>query len=256
MENHATDVVIVDAIRTPIGALGGVLAAVRPDDLAAHVIKCIVERNGLDPAQVEEVYLGCANQAGEDNRNVARMAALLAGLPVEVGGVTVNRLCASGLNAVNQAARAIRAGEGDVFVAGGVESMSRAPYSLPKAEGGYSFGNLTAWDTALGWRYPNPRMKERYGTESMGETAENIALERPHLTREKQDAFAVRSHSLAVKASDDGTFAEEILPVSIPQRKGPPVRVTTDERPRRDTSMQSLARLRPAFRSEGGTVTA
>src|SRR5512142_1419351 len=154
-----TDVVIVDAIRTPIGALGGSLAAVRPDDLAALVIRAIVERSKLDPASIEEVYFGCANQAGEDNRNVARMAALLAGLPVEVGGVTVNRLCASGLNAVNQAARAIRAGEGDVFVAGGVESMSRAPYSLPKGESGYSFGNLTAWDTALGWRYPNPQMK-------------------------------------------------------------------------------------------------
>src|SRR5512143_1118051 len=162
MENHATDVVIVDAIRTPIGALGGVLAAVRPDDLAAHVIKCIVERNGLDPALVEEVFFGCANQAGEDNRNVARMAALLAGLPVEIGGVTVNRLCASGLNAINQAARAIKAGEGEIYIAGGVESMSRAPYSIPKAEAGYSFGNLTAWDTALGWRYPNPVMKEKY----------------------------------------------------------------------------------------------
>src|SRR5512135_2323568 len=186
MANDKTEVVIVDAIRTPIGALGGVLAPVLPDDLAAQVIRCIVERNGLDPAQIEEVYFGCANQAGEDNRNVARMAALLAGLPVEVAAVTINRLCASGLNAVNQAARAIRAGEGDVFIAGGVESMSRAPYSLPKAEGGYSFGNLTAWDTALGWRYPNPQMKSKYGTESMGETAENMAQERPHLTREKQ----------------------------------------------------------------------
>src|SRR5512136_1568712 len=178
--------VIIDSIRTPIGALGGALASVRADDLAAHVIKTIVERNHVDPALIEEVYMGCANQAGEDNRNVARMAALLAGLPVEVAGVTVNRLCASGLNAVNQAARAIRAGEGEVFIAGGVESMSRAPYSLPKAESGYSFGNLTAWDTALGWRYPNPQMKSRYGTDSMGETAENIAQERPHLDRVKQ----------------------------------------------------------------------
>jgi 3-oxoadipyl-CoA thiolase len=250
------EVVIIDAIRTPIGALGGVLASVRPDDLAAHVIRCIVERNGLDPAQIEEVYFGCANQAGEDNRNVARMAALLAGLPVEVAGVTVNRLCASGLNAVNQAARAIRAGEGDVFIAGGVESMSRAPYSLPKGESGYSFGNLTAWDTALGWRYPNPQMKSKYGTESMGETAENIARERPHLTREKQDAFALRSHQRAIAATDNGKFAEEILPVPVPQRKGAPVEVKTDERPRRDTSMESLARLKPSFRAEGGTVTA
>ena len=176
--------VIVDAIRTPIGALGGVLASVRPDDLAAFVIKTILDRNQFDPALVEEVFFGCANQAGEDNRNVARMAALLSGLPLEVGGVTINRLCASGLNAINQAARAIKADEGEVYIAGGVESMSRAPYSLPKAETGYSFGNLTAYDTALGWRYPNPKMKEMYGTDSMGETAEYIAAGRPHITRE------------------------------------------------------------------------
>src|SRR5512134_1356773 len=226
-----TDVVILDAIRTPIGALGGVLASVRPDDMAALVIKDIVQRNQLDPALVEEVYFGCANQAGEDNRNVARMAALLSGLPVETAGVTVNRLCASGLNAINQAARAIRAGEGEVFIAGGVESMSRAPYSLPKAEAGFSFGNLTAWDTALGWRYPNPVMKERYGTESMGETAENIAAERPHITREKQDAFALRSHQCAIRAIDSGRFAQEIVSVVIPQKKGFPKVVATDERP-------------------------
>src|SRR5574341_1876260 len=250
-----SDIVIVDAIRTPIGALGGVLAPVRPDDLAALVIKTIVERNKLDPALVEEVYFGCANQAGEDNRNVARMAALLAGLPVEVAGVTVNRLCALGLNAINQAARAVRAGEGEVFIAGGVESMSRAPYSIPKAEVGFSFGNLTAWDTALGWRYPNPKMKEKYGTESMGETAENIAKERPHITREKQDAFALRSHRCAIAAIDSGRFAEEITPVKIPQRKGDSKIVDTDERPRRDTTLESLAKLKPAFR-EGGTVTA
>ncbi|MBI1793795.1 MAG: acetyl-CoA C-acetyltransferase [Chloroflexi bacterium] len=251
-----TEVVIIDAIRTPIGALGGILSPLRPDDLAALVIKEIVSRNQLDPTLVEEVYFGCANQAGEDNRNVARMAALLAGLPVEVAGVTVNRLCASGLNAVNQAARAIRAGEGDVFIAGGVESMSRAPYSLPKAEAGFSFGNLTAWDTALGWRYPNPKMKEKYGTHAMGETAENIAAEKPHITRVKQDAFALRSHQLAIAAIDAGKFAEEILPVPIPQKKGDPILAATDERPRRDTTMESLARLKPAFRAEGGTVTA
>jgi acetyl-CoA acetyltransferase len=215
-----TDVVIIDAIRTPIGALGGVLASVRPDDLAALVIKEILQRNQIDPTLVEEVFFGCANQAGEDNRNVARMAALLAGLPVEVAGVTVNRLCASGLNAVNQAARAIKAGEGEVYIAGGVESMSRAPYSVPKAETGFSFGNLTAWDTALGWRYPNPVMKEKYGTDSMGETAENIAAERPHITRQKQDAFALRSHQCAVAAIDSGRFAQEITPVTVPQRKG------------------------------------
>ena len=251
-----TDVVIVDAIRTPVGALGGSLASVRPDDLAALVIKKIVQRNQLDPGSVEEVIFGCANQAGEDNRNVARMAALLAGLPVEVAGVTVNRLCASGLNAINQAARAIKAGEGDVYIAGGVESMSRAPYSIPKAESGFSFGNLTAWDTALGWRYPNPVMKEKYGTDSMGETAENIAAERPHITREKQDAFAFRSHRCAIAAIDSGRFAQEIVPVSTQQKKGEPKIVDTDERPRRDTTLESLAKLKPAFKKEGGTVTA
>lgn len=251
-----TDVVIVDAIRTPVGALGGILASVRPDDLAALVIKELVQRSSLDPALVEEVFLGCANQAGEDNRNVARMSALLAGLPMEVGGVTVNRLCASGLNAINQAARAIKAGEGDVYIAGGVESMSRAPYSLPKAETGYSFGNLTAYDTALGWRYPNPKMKELYGIDSMGETAENIAKERPHITRERQDTFSVRSHQRAIAAIDSGRFKQEILPVAIPQKKGDPKLVDTDERPRRDTSLESLAKLKPAFAKEGGTVTA
>ncbi len=250
------EAVIIDAIRTPIGALGGALASVRPDDLAALVLQALLERNPFDPALVEEVYLGCANQAGEDNRNVARMALLLAGLPVAVGGVTFNRLCASGLAAVNAAGRAIRLGEGEVYLAGGIESMSRAPYSLPKAEGGYSFGNLTAWDTALGWRYPNPKMQALHGTESMGETAENIAAQKPHLTRELQDAFALRSHQRAIAAIDSGKFAEEILPVPIPQKKGDPLLVTIDERPRRDTSMESLARLKPAFRKEGGTVTA
>jgi 3-oxoadipyl-CoA thiolase len=256
LEECMTDAVIIDAIRTPVGALGGSLASVRPDDLAALVIKEIVKRNDLDPVLVEEVFLGCANQAGEDNRNIARMSALLAGLPVEVGGVTVNRLCASGLNAVNQAARAIKVGEGDVYIAGGVESMSRAPYSVPKAESGFSFGNLTAWDTALGWRYPNPKMKEMYGTDSMGETAENIAHERPHITREMQDGFALRSHQCAIAAIDSGRFKGEILPVAIPQKKGEPKIVDTDERPRRDTSMESLARLKPSFAKEGGTVTA
>lgn len=247
--------VIIDAIRTPIGALGGALATVRPDDLAAHVLTAIIERNRIDPTMVEEIFLGCANQAGEDNRDVARMALLLAGFPVEVGGVTINRLCASGLNAVNQAARAIKAGEGEIYIAGGVESMSRAPYSLPKAETGYPFGNLTAYDTALGWRYPNPKMKEKYGTESMGETAENIAAERPHITRMMQDAFALRSHKRAIAAIDSGRFAEEIVPVPIPQKKSETRIVDTDERPRRDTSLESLAKLKASFR-EGGTVTA
>jgi 3-oxoadipyl-CoA thiolase len=249
------EVVIVDAIRTPIGALGGELAAVRPDDLGAHVLKAIVERNNLDPALVEEVYMGCANQAGEDNRNVARMSTLLAGFPVEVAAVTFNRLCASGLNAVNQAARAIKVGEGDVFIAGGVEGMSRAPYSVPKAERAYPWGNLTAWDTTMGWRYPNPKMKEKYGTEAMGETAENIYEQMPEITREEQDAFSLESHRRAIAAIDSGKFTQEIIPVSIPQRKGDPLIVDTDERPRRDTSMEALSRLRPAFR-KNGTVTA
>lgn len=248
------DVVIVDAIRTPIGALGGVLAKVRPDDLSASILKALVERNHLNAGEIEEVYWGCANQAGEDNRNVARMSSLLAGIPASVPAVTVNRLCASGLTAVNTAYRAIRNGDGNLYLAGGVESMSRAPYSLPKAEQGYAFGNLTAYDTALGWRYVNPRMKELYGTDAMGETAENIA-EQTGITRAAQDAFALESHRRAVAAMDSGKFTEEILPVSIPQRKADPVLVKQDERPRRDTSLEALAKLRPAFR-EGGSVTA
>jgi len=249
------EVVIVDALRTPIGALGGVLAKVRPDDLAAQVMKALVARGAFDPAEIEEVYFGCANQAGEDNRNVARMSLLLAGIPHTVPGVTINRLCASSLAAVNLAARAIRAGDGEIYLVGGVESMSRAPYSLPKAENGYPFGNLTAYDTALGWRYPNPQMKAAYGVDAMGETAENIAALRPHLTREKQDIFAAQSHQHAIAAQDTGRFSAEILPVSVPVKKGEPQRVSVDERPRRDTSPESLARLRPAFR-EGGSVTA
>ncbi len=248
------EAVIIDAVRTPIGALGGGLAAVRPDDLAALVLKALIDRTGIDPAIVEEVYLGCANQAGEDNRNVARMAALLADFPVDVPAVTFNRLCASGLNAVNQAARALKVGEGDVYIAGGVESMSRAPYSVPKAERGYPWGNLTMWDTTLGWRYPNERLKAMYGTDAMGETAENIYDINP-ISRAAQDAFSLESHLRALAAIDSGKFAEEIVPVAVPQRKGDPLIVDTDERPRRDTSLESLARLRPAFRSNG-TVTA
>lgn len=249
-----TDVVIVDALRTPIGALGGVLARVRPDDLAALVLSQIVARNHLDPAEVDDVYLGCANQAGEDNRNVARMASLLAGLPVSVPGMTFNRLCASGLSAVNAAFHAIRSGEGEVFLAGGVESMSRAPYSLPKAENAFSFGNLIAYDTALGWRYPNPRMAEMYGTAPMGETAENIAAQ-TGITRAEQDAYAVESHRRALEAIDSGRFAPEIVAVPVPQKKGETQAVTTDERPRRDTTLESLAKLKPSFKADG-SVTA
>jgi 3-oxoadipyl-CoA thiolase len=248
------EVVIVSALRTPIGALGGALSGVRSDDLAALVIKAVLERAGVEGSQVEEVYLGCANQAGEDNRNIARMALLMAGLPVDVAGVTINRLCASGLSAVNMAARAILAGEGEVFIAGGVESMSRAPYSMPKAEHSFPFGNLTAWDSALGWRYPNPHMQEMYGTDAMGETAENIA-EMTGITRHEQDVFALESHRRAIAAIDNDIFAEEIEPVSVPRPKGKTEMITTDERPRRDSSIESLGRLKPVFR-KGGTVTA
>jgi 3-oxoadipyl-CoA thiolase len=246
--------VIMDAVRTPVGNFRGALAPVRPDDLAAIVLKAIVKRTGIDPAIVEEVYMGCANQAGEDNRNVARMATLLADFPVEVAAVTFNRLCASGLNAVNMAARAIKAGEGEVYIAGGVESMSRGPYSVPKPEMGYPYGNSVMWDTAFGWRYPHPKMEELYGTEAMGETAENIYDQMP-ISREDQDAFALASHQRAIAAIDSGKMAEEIVPVEIPQRKGDPLVVDTDERPRRDTTMEALAKLRPAFRVDG-TVTA
>jgi 3-oxoadipyl-CoA thiolase len=248
------EAVIIDAIRTPIGAYGGGLSSVRPDDLAAIVLREIIERTGINPAQVEEVYLGCANQAGEDNRNVARMASLLAGFPVEVPGVTFNRLCASGLNAVNMAARAIKCNEGDIYIAGGVESMSRAPFSVPKAEQAYPWGNQTMWDTTLGWRYINPRMEELHGTEALGVTAENIR-EEIDISRQEQDQFAFTSHKRAVAAIDSGKFSEEIIPVSVPRRKKEALLIDTDERPRRDTSLEALARLKPAFR-KGGTVTA
>jgi 3-oxoadipyl-CoA thiolase len=248
------EVVIIDALRTPIGAMGGSLSGVRPDDLAADLIKTLVNRNSVPAADIEEVYLGCANQAGEDNRNIARMATLLAGLPVETAAVTFNRLCASGLTAVNMAARAIRCGEGDVFIAGGVESMSRAPYSLPKADKAFPYGNLTAYDTAIGWRYPNPLMEKTYGTDPMGITAENLA-ELYHISREEQDQFAFRSNQLAVQAIDNHLFDEEIMPVSLPQKKGEPIIFDTDERPRRDTTLEKLASLRPAFRKDG-SVTA
>lgn len=266
------EVVIIDSVRTAIGRHAGALSNVRPDDLAGLVIKEIVTRTGVDPAEVEEVYFGCANQAGEDNRNVARMGALLAGLPHAVGGVTMNRLCASGLNAVNQAARAIRCGEGDVYIAGGVESMTRAPYSLPKNSRAFGpSGNVTAWDTTLGWRYPNPQMEALFPLEAMGETAENIyQLSREggvaggEITREAQDAFALESQRRALEAINRGHFRDEIVPVVFPQRKGDPIVFDTDEHPRirksedgfvLDTSMETLAKLNPAFR-KGGAVTA
>ncbi len=260
-----TEVVIVDAVRTPIGRVGGALSDVRPDDMVALVLQAIVARTGLNPAEVEEVYMGCANQAGEDNRNVARMGTLLAGFPQEVAAVTMNRLCASGLNAVNQAARAILAGEGDVFIAGGVESMSRGPYAIPKSAAGWPVGNLTAWDSSFGWRFPNPKMEAMFPLEAMGATAENIYEQvTPQITREEQDAFACESQRRAVEAINTGRFAEEIAPVEIPQRRGDPLVVAHDEHPRYrwegetavlDTTPEKLAKLRPVFR-EGGSVTA
>ena len=248
------EAVIVQAVRTPIGRQNGILRDVRPDDLAALVVSEVVRRAGIEPSIVEEVYLGCANQAGEDNRNVARMAALLADFPVSVAGLTFNRLCSSGLAAINAAARAIRCGEGDVFVAGGVESMTRAPYAVPKNLDG-RMGHVTAWDTTLGWRFPNPKIKEKYGNESMGETAENLRMIGPKITREEQDAFTLESHRRAVAAIESGRFAEEIVPVQVAQTKGGVILVDRDEHPRADTSMEALAKLRPAFR-DGGTVTA
>ena len=250
------EAVIIDALRTPMGAYRGSLSRTRPDDLAAHVIAAAVERNEIDPAEIEDVYMGAANQSGEDNRDVARMAALLAGLPVDVPGVTVNRLCASGLEAVNQASRAIRLGEGRLYLAGGVESMSRAPWVMLKPESGLPRGEQTLYDTTLGWRMVNPEMAERYSTESMGETGENVA-EKYGISRQEQDRFALQSHQRAATAQREGYFAEQIVPIEVPpaNRKEQPRTMDVDEGPREDTSLEKLAKLRPAFR-EGGTVTA
>ena len=245
---------IVDALRTPIGRYAGVLSTVRPDDLTARVIEEAVARNGLPAEEIDDVVFGCTNGAGEDNRNVARMGSLLAGLPVEVPGATVNRLCASGLEAVRQAAHAVQSGEGELLLAGGVESMSRSPFVMLKPERGFPRGNMPLVDTTIGWRFVNPRMEERYSTESMGETAENVA-ERYGVSREDQDAFALESHKRAVAATEAGRFDEEIVTVEAPQPKGPPVTIHSDEGPRPDTSLEKLAKLRPAFR-EGGRVTA
>jgi 3-oxoadipyl-CoA thiolase len=239
-----------------MGRYGGALAGVRPDDLGAHTIESAIERTGLDPERISDVYWGAANQAGEDNRDAARMCSLLAGVPVEVPGVTVNRLCASGLEAVNSASRAIRLGEGDLYLAGGAESMSRAPWVVAKPLKGLPRGPETMHDTALGWRLINPRMAEMHSTESMGETAENVA-ERFKVSREDQDAFALRSHERAVAATEKGVFSEEIVAIEAPPAKkgSGPLMVDTDEGPRPDASLEALAKLRPAFR-EGGTVTA
>ena len=261
---------IVGAVRTPIGRHGGALSAVRPDDLGAVALAALMERTGVEPGEVEDVYFGCANQAGEDNRNVARMSLLLAGFPETVAGATVNRLCGSGLEAVAQAARAVMLGEAEVYVGGGVESMSRAPWSVPKPERAFPTGNATMYDTTLGWRFVNPKMEEMGHTDSLGMTAENLAQERFLLTpdedrpedlaadydisREAQDRFALRSHEKAVAATDEKRFREEIVPVTVKTRKSETV-VEADEGPRRDTTLEKLAKLRPAFKRDG-SVTA
>ncbi len=246
---------IVNGIRTPIGRYGGSLSQVRADDLAAHAIRELMKRNpSVDARMLDDVIFGCANQAGEDNRNVGRMAALLAGLPPEVPGLTVNRLCGSGLDAVGQAARAIKAGEAELMIAGGVESMSRAPFVMGKATEAFSRTQNELYDTTIGWRFVNPLLKKQYGVDSMPETAENVAQEFK-ISREAQDKFAYNSQMRAAKAQKSGRFAKEIAPVSIPQRKGDPVLVSKDEHPR-ETTMEQLAKLGTPFRKEGGSVTA
>lgn len=246
---------VVSALRTPIGRYGGALASVRPDDLAAHAIRRVVEQSGIDPALIDDVYFGAANQAGEDNRDVARMAALLAGLPTSVPGSTVNRLCASGLDAINIAARMIEANHGDIFIAGGVESMSRAPMVLSKADSAYA-RNQEIYDTSIGWRFVNPKLAELHHPYAMGETAENVA--RKHqISREDQDAFALRSQQRWAAAHSKGAFQDELIPVEIPQRKGDPIIFDTDEHPRPETTIEQLSKLRPVFaKDELGTVTA
>jgi acetyl-CoA acyltransferase len=258
---------IAGAVRTPIGRHGGTLSTVRPDDRGAIALGALMDRAGVPPSEVEDVYFGCANQAGEDNRNVARMSLLLAGLPETVSGATVNRLCGSGLEAVANAARAVMLGEADVYIGGGVESMSRAPWAVPKPERAFPTGNTTMYDTTLGWRFVNPRMERMGHTDSLGMTAENLAQERFDITpdeglaeeydvsREAQDRFALRSHEKAVAAMDEKRFRDEIVPVTVKTRKSETV-VEADEGPRRDTSLEKLAGLRPAFRKEGGSVTA
>lgn len=249
------EVVIVAARRTPIGRHRGVLKDIRPDDLAALALRTVVEEAGIDPQEVDDVLFGAANQAGEDNRNVARMAVLLAGFPVEVPGATVNRLCGSSLEAVNRGYQAIVSGEADIIVAGGVESMTRAPFVLPKSDVGFPTGNREIYDTTIGWRMVNPKLAAQYYPYSMGETAENLA-ERMHISRERQDAWALQSHQRAVAAQREGHFDDEIIPVPVENAKTHEVTwVTRDEHPRADTSMEKLARLKPAFRA-GGTVTA
>lgn len=250
-----TDAFIVDGIRTPVGNIGGSLSDVRADDLAAHVIAELVRRNPtLDPESITDVILGCANQAGDDNRNVARMALLLAGLPVSVPGETVNRLCASGMSAVANAARGVKLGEGDFYVAGGVENMTRAPYVMSKGSKPFA-RDIELFDTSLGWRFVNQKMKAKFGVDSMGQTAENVA-QQYSVSRADQDAFALRSQQKAASARSAGRFESEIVAVEIPQKKGEPKRFSEDEFIRPDSTLEGLAKLKPAFRAEGGSVTA
>lgn len=247
------EAVIIDSVRTPIGKYGGVLSTVRPDDLAALIIKTLVERNQIDPNQIEDVFFGDGNQSGEDNRNVARMSLLTAGLPFKVAGVTVNRLCGSGLEAINQAAHSIMVGNGGTYIAGGVESMSRAPFVMPKNSKPFS-READIHDSTIGWRFVNPKLSEQFYPYSMGETAENLA-ERYSVSREEQDAFALKSHELACKATDEGIFRQEIVPVPVLDKDGNQTLVEKDEGPRPDTSLEKLSKLKPAFRTNG-SVTA
>src|SRR3990170_3664349 len=246
--------VIVDAVRTPMGRHGGILKDIRTDDLAAFIIAQLVKRTGIRAEEVEDVYFGCTNQAGEDSRNVARNASLLAGIPYTVPGTTINRLCGSGLEAINQAGRAIETDHGDLFIAGGVESMTRGPWVLGKGATAFQRGNITGYDSSLGWRFPNHRLGELYGLLNNGDTAENVA-EKYQISRKEQDAFALESHRKTVRANEQGIFKDEIIPVEVPQRKGGPLVHDKDEGPRADTTIEQLAALKPSFKKDG-TVTA
>ena len=248
------EAVIVEALRTPMGRHGGILKDVRTDDLGAYIIAKLIDKTGINKEEIEDVYFGCTNQAGEDSRNVARNASLLAGLPYTIPGATVNRLCGSGLEAINQAGRAIQTDHGDVFVAGGVESMTRGPWVMAKPSNAFQRGDVTMYDSSLGWRFPNPRMGELYSLINNGETAENVA-EKYHVTRQEQDEFALGSHLKAVKAHEDGRLKDEMVPFEIAQRKGPPLVYAKDDGPRADTSLEKLGALQPVFK-KGGTVTA
>lgn len=249
-----SDIVICNPLRTPIGRFLGGLSSVRPDDLLAEIFSAVIKQSGINPENIDEVFAGCANQSGEDNRNIARMSSLLAGIPESVPGVTLNRLCASGLEAVVQSYRSAKCGDGELFLAGGVESMSRAPYTMPRGNTTPKAGNITIYDTSLGWRYPNPKMEKMFPLEAMGCTAENI-VDDMNISREAQDQFAFNSHQKALKAQESGVFNSELIEISVPQRKKPPIIISKDEGPRAGTSIEKLGKLRAAFRA-GGSVTA